>query len=310
MVKKPQIWLAVLLGLQLLLTGALYVHDRQLAERANGQASLLTFDKSAVDKLVLTDKDKGKLTLSKTAEGWQLPDYHSLPADGQKVGDLLLTLSELKGGWPVVTNASSHGQFEVGEKTYARKLDLFSANKPIAQLYLGSSPGLRKTHVRKEGSADVFAATLNSGDIPSNSDGWLDPTLLKAKDPTEIRGPSFTLKKSGAEWQLDAKVGGGAPLNQTHAAALLSELTELRVLSLQTSSPTGAPSLNLRVLDGGQSFTYEFWAADEGASVRRSDSTRVFELPKATYDTLASYNLAKLTEKAKDEEGQGKAPAR
>jgi hypothetical protein len=290
---KPQHILGALLALQVLLAGGLYVHGRQLEARQSQQTPVLTFDKAAVDKLVISNKDS-KVTLAKTANGWQLPDYQNMPVDQNRLDDLLLTLAEMKGGWPVATSADSHEQFEVAEKAFATKVDLFAGDKAVSELYLGTSPGFRKTHVRNAKDTNVYAASIMSLDVPVVNDQWFDRSLLKAKDPTEIKGPDFALKKEGANWKLDGK--DSAKLNTTNATGLAKTLTGLRVDSLQTSAPTGQPGLSLQVSDGGKELTYQFWLSGESATVRRSDIDKSFGLSKPIYDMIAGYTYAKLTE--------------
>jgi hypothetical protein len=290
---KPQHWLGALLAFQVLLTGGLYVHSRQAQAAQSQQSAVLAFDKASVDKLVLADKDH-KVTLTKTAQGWQLPEYHNLPVDQTRLDALLTTLSELKGGWAVSTTADSHEQFEVAEKRFAHKVDLFAGDKPVAELYLGTSPGFRKTHVRNAKEPNVYAADINTMDVPVVNDQWFDQSLLKAKDLTEIKGKDFLLKKSGAEWKLDGK--DTAKLNSANALLVAKSLSGLRVESLQAASPSGPPTLTLEVVDGGKPLTYQFWQSGESYTVKRSDNDNHFGMSKPIYEALASQNLAKLTE--------------
>jgi hypothetical protein len=291
---KPQQWLGGLLAFQILLAAGLYVHDRQQAARHSQQAAILTFDKAAVDKLVLTDKDQTKVTLTKSGNGWQLPDYKGLPADQSRLDELLTTLAELKGGWPVSTSADSQEQFEVSEKKFARKIELFAGNKAVAELYLGTSPGFRKSHVRSAKDSNIYAATINSMDVPSINDQWLDRSLLKAKDLTEIKGADFQLKKAENQWKLEGKEADR--LNSPNASALDKSLAGLRVESLQTSAPAGPPTFSLDVVAEGKPLAYQFWKVGEAYTVKRSDNEQSFTISKPVYEALAAYNLAKLTE--------------
>lgn len=303
---KPQQWLGALLALQVLLTAGLYVHGRQLEARQSQQTAILTFDKASLDKLVLTGKDDAKVTLSKVNGEWRMPDYHDLPVDANKIDDLLVTLSELKGGWPVSTSADSQEQFEVAEKKFGTRLELMAGDKPVAQLYLGTSPGFRKTHLRAANSENIYAAEFNSMDLPLNNDQWFDRSLLKAKELSQIQGKDFTLKKDAAGWTLDGK---DAKVNGTNASFLATTLSGLRVDSLQASPPQGAPTLTLQVVADGKPLTYEFWSRDgQKPVVRRSDIPHSFEMSKAAYDALLGSDLAKLTEPTEEEARASSTP--
>jgi hypothetical protein len=292
---KPQNWLGALLALQVLLTAGLFIHHRQVEARQSQSAAVLSFNKETADKIVLTDDKGTQVTLSKTGSGWLLPDYKKLPVDSERVDRLLGSLSDLKGGWPVATTTDSYEQFQVADKKFARKVQVFSGDKPVAELLMGTSPGFRKTHVRAAKDSNVYAADINTLDVPVVNDQWLDRSLLKAKDPTEISGPGFHLKKSGADWTLDGP--RAKDLNKANAGALAKALTGLRVESLQSTEPSGTAGLKLDVVDGGKSLTYSLWLDGQTATIHRSDVPESFTLNKATYDLLSSYTLAKLTEK-------------
>ena len=291
---KPQQWLGALLALQVMLTAGLYLHGRQSEARQSQQTAILSFDKASVDKLVLAGKDNLKVTLGKTDGVWRMPEYHNLPVDPSKIDDLLVTLSELKGAWPVSTSADSREQFEVAEEKFASKLQLMAGDKPLAELYLGTSPGFRKTHVRNANSDNIYAAELNSMDLPLNNDQWFDRSLLKASDLTAIKGKDFSLKKEGQDWKLEGN--DSAKLNQANAALLATSLGGLRVDQPLETPPAGAPAFTLDVVAGGKPFTYQFWSDGQKPTVKRSDVDKSFSFSKVSFDALVALDLTKLTE--------------
>jgi hypothetical protein len=175
----------------------------------------------------------------------------------------------------------------------------------VAELYLGTSPGFQKTHVRNANSTDIYAAQLNSMDLPLNNDQWFDRSLLKANELTEIKGKDFVLKKDGQDWKLDGK--DSAKLNSANAALLAKSLSGLRVDSLQATSPTGAPAYSLEVIADGKPLTYQFWASEGKQTVKRSDFEQSFSMSKPIYDSLVASNLAKLTEPMPEPAGAGAA---
>lgn len=289
---KPQTWLSAVLGFQLLLAGGLYLHGRQAQTQHSQQAAILEFDKAAVDKVIVSD-ESGKAILVKSEQGWELPEYQKLPADGARLEQLLATLSELKSSWPVGTSTDSHELFEVSEEKFARKIELWSQDKPAAELYLGSSPGFRKTHVRNPEANEVHAAAISTSDAAASDDSWLDRSLLASSAPTAIQSEQFELKKEGESWKLER---GEGSLNAAHTEGFLSALNSLQVSSLEAKTPAMVPSWKLEVLDGGKTLRYDFWLEGDKVTVRRSDRDQAFSLPKSTYDLLRSYDLAKLTE--------------
>lgn len=290
---KVQHALGGLLAFQLLLAGGLFAHHRQQQSQLHQQSAILSFDKASVDKVELADKG-AKVILSKSGERWSIPDYSNLPVDPEKLEDLLLTLSDLKGGWPVATTADSHNQFEVSEKKFVKTVKLFSKDKPVAELYLGTSPGLRTTHARSFKDNKVYAVGISSMDMPVTNDQWFDHGLLKAKNPSEVKGKDFTLSKSGDSWKV-----GDVAANSGASDGLLKALTGFGVEALQNTPPSRAATSTLTVVDDGKPWTLSFWVQGDKVTVRRSDQEKAFTIGKPTYDQLMSFDKAKLT--AKDE---------
>lgn len=291
---KVQHALGGLLAFQLLLTGGLFAYHRQQQSQLHQQSSILSFDKTSIDKIELADKGS-KVVLSKNQTAWTLPDYSGLPGDSEKVEELLTDLADLKGGWPVATTTDSHDQFDVSEKKFAKTVKLFSKDKPVAELYLGTSPGLRTTHARNAKDAKVYAVAISSMDMPVVNDQWFDHGLLKATAPTEVQGKDFTLTKSGDAWKV-----GEVAANGPASDALLKALTGFRVDGLQSTAPSGSPTSTLTVTDEGKPWTLSFWVQGDQVTVRRSDKDKAFTLGKPVYEQLFSFDKAKLT--AKDEE--------
>ena len=285
---KIQHALGALLAVQILLAGGLFAHHRQQQSQMSQHSSILSFDKASVDKVELADKSD-TVTLVKSGEGWTLPDYSDLPVDPEKIETLLSDLSELKGGWPVSTTTDSHETLEVSEKKFVKTVKLLAKNQPVAELFLGTSPGLRTVHLRSSKDENVYAAPLSSSALPLSQEQWFDRGLLKLKEPTEIKGKDYLLKKEAGVWKLD-----GGEVNQAIADALLQGLTGFRVESLQSTAPSGAPSATLEVVDG-KPLTFSFWVKDDEVTVRRSDSDKAFTVTKPSYDQLLSYDKAKLT---------------
>ena len=303
---KPQHILGALLTAQVLLTGGLYLHGRQTEARLSQTSAILSFDKGSVDKIVLTDDKNATVTLVKTGDGWTLPDYQKLPADATRVDGLLTTLSDLKGGWPVSTSADSYEQFQVADSKFAHKIQLFAGDKPAAELLVGTSPALRKAHVRNPKDNNVYAASMASADIMSVNDQWLDRSLLQAKDPTEIKGRDFSLKKAGADWALDGPQA--SKLNGTNAVSLAQLLTGLRVESVQTTALANPPALTLDIVDGGKPLTYQFWVNGETRTVKRSDNDNSFTLSKPVYESVVGFDLARLTQPEPPKPGAPSGP--
>lgn len=133
---------------------------------------------------------------------WRLES--GLPADDDKVNDLLDKLAELAAPWPVATSADSAERFAVTEDNHQRRLVLEDAEDVVADVFLGTSPGYRRVHARVAGEDEVYSIDFSNYEAPTDADQWLDKGLLAASgDPSSIA-------REGA-WRLTQSAGAAAP---------------------------------------------------------------------------------------------------
>jgi len=84
----------------------------------------------------------------------------------------LKRLPGLKTGWPVATTSGSHERFDVADGKFQRKLQFYRGDRLAGELLIGSTPGFKKSHVRKPGDTAVYAAEINQFDWPAKPAGW------------------------------------------------------------------------------------------------------------------------------------------
>ena len=301
--KKIQTWLAGLLVVQIALAGGL-LWNSQRGQSSNQAQPLLSFDTGQVDRAVITGEDKN-VTIKKVSGDWQLAD-NSLPADTQKVIDQLNKLEQIKTGWPVASTKSSHERFEVADDKFQRHIELYQGDKKVAELYLGSSPGFRQVNVRRPGDDNVYSATLSAYEFPVEDQGWLDRSLLAAKDINTIKGADYTLKKADKDWQL--LTGDGQTSEQTDkdkADALVKALDDLKVLSLVEDKKEAPeqPTSEITVSSGSNNWTYKFSQRNDSYYVSRSDHDAVFKVSKPTFESIVDVKETQLagTSQSKDD---------
>jgi hypothetical protein len=148
--------LILLLVIQVLLVMGLFAWHKHHQPKLEAK-QLLDFSISDVDRLIIHDASN-HVSLKKSGTDWLLPDMNSLPVDVKKLDDLLDKLKNTKLTWPVTTTASSHERFEVSTDKFQRRVELYQGDKKLGELLLGSSPGFKKIHVRREGENEVYAA--------------------------------------------------------------------------------------------------------------------------------------------------------
>ncbi len=224
---------------------------------------------------------------------WRLES--GLPADNDKVNDLLDKLAELAAPWPVATSADSAERFAVTEDNYQRRLVLEDAEDVVADVFLGTSPGYRRVHARVAGQDEVYSIDFSNYEAPTDVDQWLDKGLLAAAgDPSSIvRQGAWRLAQAdgaaaqatdaaaheaepaqdageateapAAQWLID-----GAPADSEEADRIVRRFKDLRVVG--AAEAAGESKAVFLVVDGGGEHRLELFHEDEGDQYSISSS--------------------------------------
>ncbi len=227
--KKTIILLTLVLVAQVGLGIALNMNRQQMAP-FRPTALLLGFEPGGVDMITITGADKAGIRLVKKDGRWILPDYYQFPADQEAVSTLLDTLAGLKEGWPVATTRDAAVRFRVAKDDFERHIVLLHDNKPVADLYVGTSPGFRKVHVRVAGSNDILAVRFSAHDAGTGATDWLDRRFL-AVDEKKIRKivlPKFTLVRKDDSLVL-TDLGSDETMKKEPVGSLVSRIAGLRI---------------------------------------------------------------------------------
>ena len=297
---KFQTWLSGLLVAQLLLAAVLFLSQQQ--GQQSPPEALLSFKPEQLNKLVISDA-KQSVTMIKSGDSWVIPVLNQLRADSVTLTGLLTKLEGLKAGWPVTTTKSSHERFEVADDKFQRRLQFYQGDKLAGELFIGTSPGFKKSHVRKPGDDNVYAVNLSSFEWPVKNEDWLDKTLLAAKDINQIKGPDYVLQKKDDGWQFadDENVQQNAEspasqLNQVKAMELSMALTGLRVLSPVDQLPAGEnKTIAVEVSGPKGNWTYSLVKAGDQYFVSRNDKDVWFSISQLDFDRIAGVDKAQLT---------------
>lgn len=162
------------------------------------EEKLLAWGDKAVDGLLIQDGEN-RVILGRRDGRWVLPDSGDFPADQKAVIGLLDKLAALEKGWPVATTGSAARRFKVDEEEFERKLTLLSGEERLTELYVGTSPGFRKVHVRPAGEDPVYSVTFNSWEANATADDWIDKQVLSLGENEVVRVemPDFALQREG-----------------------------------------------------------------------------------------------------------------
>lgn len=256
---------------------------------------LVAVDQSEIDRIVIRDSDS-EVELVKSAESWELSEPASLPVEESRLNSLLTQLSSLESTWPVSTTTASHERFEVSEDKFNRHISLYSKGDKVTELFVGTSPGFKKAHIRQEKSDEVYALEFSAYEASATDKDWLDKSLLALPSVKRIKGRDFELVKEENSWSWS-----GAPLtaelDQAKAKELSEAIDSLRVTAVAKESPEveAVKSLSIYAEDGN-SYTFELFAKEDDYFIKRSDLAQVFTLSKYEYEKLAEPALSSLSE--------------
>jgi hypothetical protein len=294
--------LAGLLATQLVLAVAIYVSDQDY-DAFKAKDKLLSFEQEKVNRLLIED-GKASVTLSKTTGQWTLPDEEDFPADQNNINLLLEKLARLEKGWPVATTSSALRRFKVAEDEYERKLTLYNGDDRVAQLYVGTSPGFRKVHMRPDGEEAVFVAELNTYEVETKADAWLNKEhlLLDEADLQQVvLAQDLTLHKEKETWRVKG-VKEPERTQEKEVRALIGKLTKLRIESLINKEQSAQyqqkeADFDIEVLlKDGKQLSYHFFKTDKKTNYafKRSDQDRYFTVVSETVDMLKDATREKL----------------
>ena len=260
--------LAGLLALQLVIIAAVLLMETGFGEPEQG--AFFSFESEEVDEIRITGdgEDASTLILTRTEDGWRLPD--GFPADDNKVRDVLDRLTNLRSPWPVATSSGAAERFEVTSDSFQRHVVLAAGGDTVADLYLGTSPGYQQVHARRADDNAVYSVGISNYQVPVAANDWLDKTLLQPKGAvsTVERLDGWRLTRTDEGWQL-----GDAAADQEAARELVRRLSELRVTGAAEVPEEGMePSATLAVTDEEGSYQLALFADDEDGQYRvRSD---------------------------------------
>ena len=251
--------LSLVLAVQLaVLAGVLFWNERA-ASTPTG--ALLQVDRSKVDGIVIVDEKGTKLKLQRTDAGWTLPDSRGLPADGEKVSQMLDKLVAASAPWPVATSSESAKRFEVAPDKFQREVQLLEQDKVVGDLYFGTSPGFKKVHARNADSDDVYAVAFANYEATARPDDWLDKALLKPNgDVTALSRPDhWRVQRNGEVWSLDG-VAQGETTKQDVVIDLVNKVANLHVMGATEAPAADAePVLLLTARTANGEFDYRFY---------------------------------------------------
>jgi hypothetical protein len=170
-------WLGTLLAVQIVMAAGFNLSALWPSVQP-GTAPLVEVAQHQINRIVLEGPEQAKVVLAKDGETWTLPELGKFPADSNRVNAMLGKVAHAKTGASVATTAGAKTRFRVDDETFERRITLAENDKTLATLYVGSSPGLRRSYVRAGGNDAIFVLELAAYDVPVQLADWEDKTAL------------------------------------------------------------------------------------------------------------------------------------
>ncbi len=293
--------LAAALALQLALSVAL-LWPRENPGASDARLALMNVAADQVDKLIVSSGEDS-LLIQRAESGWVMPDYHGLPVQTSRLNRVLIDLPALPRGWPVASSDTAASRFQVAAEEFQRRVEFYRGEDSQGTVYVGTSPGFRKVHVRPADASQVFAVEFNSFELPLLAAEWLDKSLLQLRDVTDIEGLDYRLSREGDRWRGSE----AAPPSTDVVDTLVNGLTSLRVTgaadiaTASLLSDLSAPP-TLQVTAGGERYAFRLYEMEDNYFIQREDIPVFFSLSALDYDRLNDVDAESLYAAPQDSE--------
>ena len=296
--------LAGLLLVQLLLALALVWRSAGSGSFA-GTELLLDMPSHTINRISLED-DSDLITLEKHNDIWRIEGDLNLTASSDQVDILLEKLSSLKPGLPVASTSNAREQLKVADDDFLRQLRISAGDNQAATLLIGTSPGLRKSHVRREGQDNIYSGNLSMSELPVTVDNWMDKDLLAFSDIQGISANGISLRKvvsdSNETWELSEPTDDKRAVDIEKVAPLVKSLESLRVTGLFIENTNGVENEGettdvatlentvVKIKSGSSDVELTLLKSGDSIKVTRDDVAGEFKLASWEYEKMAGLN--------------------
>lgn len=211
--------LFVLLLFQIVLACLLIFNEVKDETRAP-DIKFVNFLPEDIDLVEISGADHKKAVLIKEEGLWKVDDYFDFPADSERIEKIIHNLSELETGWPVATSSGASLRFRVAQDDFERRIVLSSGNDRKAEIFFGTSTGVRKVHARSAEQYNVYEVKFPLFQAEADPASWIDKDILKIEKSSIVKVgmPGFTLE------DVDGKL---APVNMDANETLESSEMEI-----------------------------------------------------------------------------------
>lgn len=262
-----------------------------------GESLLSVPDQSAIDQILITQDNKD-VVIASDGTTWSLSDMNKLPASEQKISGVLDDLVRLKKTWPVAKTTSAAGRFEVAEDKFNKRVVLKNGDDTLTTLYLGTSPGYKRVHLRIDDEDEIYSAAINGYDISGTAVDWLDKGLLKQQSAllSSLTFNDLTLQKDGTAWRLADQADNEEP-NTEEINKVTDFITNLQVTGLLEQDKVKTikvlkPAIKITTTVDQNEVSYFAYIHENDAAVKSSLRDEWFKMAKHSVDNIKDLQRA------------------
>ena len=310
--------LSVLLVFQLLLALGIF-YGKQLTSPSNSQDLIVYEALEEIKEIAITDDSDSSVLLLFRDNEWLISNENDFPADTDKINNFLESINSLSSQSvsAVAVTEGARNRFKVADGEFSKRIKLTSVTNTSEELYLGSSPGLDRVHLRKGGEDGIFVVKFPTYEASSSSSSWLDKSILQvpSNDIVYIKSGNIILERkleSGAikseeeveknmsavklmeglgSWQATRSDDQNRPVNQEAAQEITKQLERLRFTNLSDIDLSNKPDseevlvLMLQLRDETE-IKYILNKYEGNYYLRSSDWDRIFSIGSYTAERL------------------------
>ena len=260
--------LSVLLVFQLLLALGIF-YGKQLTSTSNSEDLIVYEALGEIKEIAITDDSDSSVLLLFRDNEWLISNENDFPADTDKINNFLESINSLSSQSvsAVAVTEGARNRFKVADGEFSKHIKLTSVTNTSEELYLGSSPGLDRVHLRKGGEDGIFVVKFPTYEASSSSSSWLDKSILQvpSNDIVYIKSGNIILERkleSGAikseeevgknmaevklmggliSWQATRSDDQNRPVNQEAAQEITKQLERLRFTNLSDIDLSNKP---------------------------------------------------------------------
>lgn len=236
--------LLIMLVIQVLIIAAVYWPRGQAMNAGEPLFGSLSADK--IVSMMVDDKDKNHIELSMEGAEWQLKIQDGgYPVGTDKIKPILDKIFAIQTDRLVTRTNASQKQLQVAKDDFIRRVQLTTADGKSYTLYIGSSPGVKATHIRLEGQDEVYLTDrLTAYDVGTDASSWINTVylsiLIDQITQAEVKNANGTFefkKDTNNNWTMKGLVNTET-LNSSKLDSILTRLS-----SLNMAAPLGQQEL-------------------------------------------------------------------